>query len=62
MFYLFFFLTVLSLCCSSGFSQVVMKCNCFPVAVLRLLIAVTSLDVEHQLWGKRASVVAASGL
>jgi len=39
-----------------------MKRNCSPVAVLRLLIAVTSSDAEHQLWGKRASIVAASGL
>ena len=53
---------MLSLCCCSGFSQVVMNGNCSPVAVLRLLIAVTSLDVEHQLWGERASVAVASGL
>ena len=43
------FLTVLSLCCCTGFSLVALSRGYSLVAVHRLLIAVASLVVEHML-------------
>ena len=40
-----------------GFSRVAVNGGYSPVAVLRLLIAVASLGVEHRLQGVQASVV-----
>ena len=53
---------VLGLHCCAGFSLVVASGGYSPVANHRLLTVVASLDAEHGLSGKRASVVAACGL
>ena len=57
---LFLFLVVLHLHCCSGVSLVVASVGYSLVAVHNLLSAVTSLFVDHGLWGPRASVVAAA--
>ena len=63
MFYLFvLFLAVLGLHGCAGFSLVVASGGYSPGANHRLLTVVASLDAEHGLSGKRASVVAACGL
>ena len=51
-YFIYFILAVLGLCCCSGYSL---------VAVCRFLIAVASLVVEHGLWSVWASVVVAHG-
>ena len=57
-----YLLAVLGLCCCTGVS-LVGSSKCYSlVAVCGLHVAVPSLSVEHGLWGKQASVVAAHGL
>ena len=48
-------------CCMQAFSSC-REWEYSPDDLYRLLIAVTSLVVEHRFWGTRASVVAACGL
>ena len=55
------YLTVLGLCCCTGFSLVVASMGYSPVVVHRRLIAAASL-VEHRLYSVWASVVVAHGL
>ena len=45
-----------------GFSLVAVSRGCSLVAVLRLVIMVASLVVEHRLWGMPAPVVVTCGL
>ena len=47
--FIYLFLAVLSLCCFTGFSLVVVSEGCSLVIVCGLLISVAS--VEHRLWG-----------
>ena len=47
----FFFMSVLSVCCCTGFSLAVESCGYSPAAVRGLLTAVASLVVKHRLWG-----------
>ena len=58
---LLIFLAVLGLGCCVCFSLVAASMG-YLLAVLGLLIAVVSLNVEHGLWGARTSAVAARGL
>ena len=51
---------MLGLCCCESFSLVSVSGG--NSVVMHGLVAVTSLIVEHGLWGMRASVVAAPGL
>ena len=60
--FIYLFLTVLDLCCCTGFSLVVESRGYPPAVVLALLIAVASLVAEHGLQGSGASVVRARGL
>ena len=55
--FLFFFLTVLGLCCHRGFSLVVASTGYSVVVVCGLLIVVASFVAEHGLWSTWASVV-----
>ena len=55
-------MTVLGLCCSTGFSLVVESRGYALVAACRFLVVVASLAVEQGLYGVQASVVAAPGL
>ena len=48
--------------CCTGFSQVAASRGYCQAVVLRLLIVVASLTVEHGLQGTQASVVAVPGL
>ena len=60
--FIYLFLTVLDLCCCTGFSLVVASRGYPPAVVLALLIAVASLVAEHGLQGNGVSVVRACGL
>ena len=56
---MYLFLAVLGLhCCVQAFSSCGEQGLHF-IAVCRLLIAVSSLAVEHRLWGTQASIAAA---
>ena len=58
---IYLFLAALGLCALRGLSLVA-SVGYSLVVVCRLLITVTSLGVEHGLWGAWASAVAARGL
>ena len=47
--FMYLFVTVLGLCCCTGFSLLAVSGGCYLVAVCRLLIAMASLVVEHRL-------------
>ena len=55
-------LAVLGLCCCAGFSPAAASGGYSLVEVRGLLTAVSSLAVEHGLWGTPASAAAARGL
>ena len=60
--FIYLFLALLGLCCSMGFSLVVVSRDSFLVVVSSLLFAVASLFVEYRLLSTWASVVASPAL
>ena len=60
-FFIYLYLTVLGLHCSTGFSLVVASKSFSLAVVQQLLIVLVFLGVEHRLWDPGASVVAARG-
>ena len=59
--FIYLYLTVLGLHCSTGFSLVVASRSFSLAVVQQLLIVLVFLGVEHRLWDPGASVVAARG-
>ena len=60
--FIYLFLALLGLCCSLGFSLVIVSRDYFLVVVSSLLFAVASLFVEYRLLSAWASVVASPAL
>jgi len=60
--FIYLFLALLGLCCSMGFSLVVVSRDSFLVVVSSLLFAVASLFVKYRLLSTWASVVASPAL
>ena len=56
-FYYYFLLAVLGLCCCTGFPLVAVNGE-HSLVVHGLLIVVATLVVEHELWGTQTTVVA----